>query len=301
MMNEQIKANNPRYFFSSLAFVLISIANALAIGFGVGTVSTFVYLVIIFPILIGLSGGKTIVDTARSMKVRNASLIKWTAILSAVIIFITIFYIRYLGLQVITAVSLQGLANEGLKAANIALNDTLMDQTGHQGFIGYILYKASQGVSIGRMFSSNRLHLGPMFTWLYWLIELGVITFIMVHMSREISKQPFCENCKAWYAGKKHIGGVPAAREMEILNSIKLHEYDAVRKLLEENADMPSLEFYLQSCKTCEKSNSFLTISKTGMQKGRLVSSDLLNTTLTPHENKLLLEEIRPSESYEKK
>ncbi len=294
-MNEQIKANNTRYFFSSLAFVLISIGNALAIGFGVGVLSTFVYLVIIFPILIGLSSGKALVDTARQTKVRNASLIKWTAILSAFIIFITIFYVRFLGAQVTAARAFGGLSDENLKVANIVVNYELEEKTGHPGFIGYILFKADQGVFIGRMFRDNALNLGPIFTWLYWLAELGAIAFIMTYTSRDISKVPFCENCNTWYPGKRHIGGVRLGRELEIRNFMKLHDYPAVGKMLEENVDIPGLELYLQSCKTCEKSDSLLTVTKTGMEKGKLAFTDLLNTTLTPRENKLLLEEINNS------
>jgi hypothetical protein len=112
----------------------------------------------------------------------------------------------------------------------------------------------------------------------------------MTYMTRDISKVPFCENCNAWYPGKTHIGGVRLGKELEIRNFIRLHDYNAVGQMLEENVDVPGLELYLQSCKTCEKSDAFLTISKTGMEKGKLALTDLLDTTLTPRENKLLLE-----------
>ncbi len=102
-----------------------------------------------------------------------------TSVLTAMVIFGTIFYTRFLGLQVTTALQAFGdLSDKRLKAANVLVNYSLEKETGHSGFIGYILFKANKGVSIGRIFRSDALNLGPIFTWLYWLVELGVIAFI---------------------------------------------------------------------------------------------------------------------------
>lgn len=291
-MTEQLKTNNLRYFFSSVAFVLFSIVSALTIGLVIGAVGTFVYLVIIFPVVVGFLGGKMITDNAKYTRVRNASLIRWTGIISAVVIFVTIFFIRFVGEQVKIAWVFGGLSDENLKVANIVVNYELEQQTGHTGFVGYVLFKAKQGVFIGRMLRDNAFNLGPIFTWLYWLAEVSVIAFIMAYTSREISQTPFCENCNTWYEGKGHIGGIPLVRELEVMNLIRRHEYDSIGKMLEENVNVPGLELYLQSCKTCEKSDSFLTVSKTRMDKGRLVFADLLNNALAPRERKLLQEGI---------
>jgi hypothetical protein len=196
-------------------------------------------------------------------------------------------------MYVTTALPFGELSDESLKAGKIIADYVYEEETGRTGFVGYVLFKASQGVLIGRMFRGSALHLNSIFTWLYWILELGVITFIMAYISREISKQPFCENCKTWYTGKRHIGGARLAKELEIRNFIKLHDYAALGNMLEENVDVPGLEFYLQACTTCEKSDSFLTLTKTGVKNGRLAFTDLLTVTLMPHENKLLVEAIK--------
>ena len=82
-------------------------------------------------------------------------------------------------------------------------------------------------------------------------------------------------------------------KRQHVLHLVEKHDYPALGKLLEENAESPSLEFYLQSCATCDKSPSFLTVTRAGMEKGRLVFADLLNTTLTPQEHTALLQEIK--------
>lgn len=293
-MKELVKTNNLRKCFSNISFVVLSILGGLIIGLTFGSIGTFIYLVIVFPIVMGFVGGRVITDNAKYTRATNTLLILVTSILTALILFGTTFYTRFLGLYVTTALNeLGGLTDQNLKVAKALVDYALEKETGHPGFVGYILFKSNQGVLLGRIFPSSALNLGSIFTWLYWFVELGVIIFITVYMSKEISKKPFCANCNAWYDGKRHIGGVRLSRELEIRNFIKLHDYAAVGKMLEENVDVPGLELYLQGCKTCEKSDSFLTVTKTGMKKGKLEFIDLLNTKPRPHENKLLLGEIR--------
>lgn len=275
-------------------FVLFSLVGGYCIGLGFGIAGTFFYLIFIFPIVIGLLGGSLITDVAKYTKTRNLSLILTTCILTAIVLYGSMFYTRFIGLQITTSLqAFGGVSNENLKDAKVFVDYALEKETGYSGFVGYVLYKANQGVSIGKVFRSNALNLGPIFTWLYWLIELGVITFIMFHKSKGISTKLLCESCNSWYAEKRHIGGIPAAKEIDVLNLIKLKDYSNVGQALEENADVPSTEFYLQSCPVCDKSNSLLSATKVRSQNGRLTFADILSTTLTPHEKKLFVKEIK--------
>ncbi len=293
-MKEPKKANNARNFFSNLIFVLLSILGGLVMGFAFGIVCSFVYLVIVFPILIGFLGGYIITENAKYMKTRNVSLIISTSVLTAVVLFAAIFYTRFMGVQVITSLkTFGGLSDKNLMAAKVLVNYALEKDTGYPGFVGYVLFKAKQGVSIGRVFRSDSLNLGPVFTWLYWLAELGAITYITIFKGKEIASKQFCEFCNSWYAGKKHIGGVPAAKAAEIVNLIKQNDYVGVGKALEENPEMPSAEFYLQSCTSCDKNISFLSVTKVSRRNGKLIFTDILNTSLKPRESKLLVQEIR--------
>ena len=293
-MIEQKRATNIRNFFSSLAFVVLSVLGGMMVGVAVGAIGTFIYLVIVFPIIIGFLGGYIITENAKYTKARNASLIIITSVLTSFILFGTIFFTRYVGLQVITAKEVfGGYSDENLKSAKVLVEYSLEKDTGYPGFVGYILFKANRGVSIGRISRTDALNLGSIFTWLYWLVELGVIVFITIFMSRDISKKRFCEFCNSWYPGQRHVGGIPAAREFEILNLIKLNDYTGVGHALEENTAVPSTEFYVQSCTSCEKNTSFLSVAKARRDHGKLTFTDVLNATLTPRENKLLMEEIK--------
>jgi O-antigen/teichoic acid export membrane protein len=96
-MSELIQGNHSRQFLRKAAFVLLSIISALTLGLIMGGIGTFIYLVIVFPVLIGLWGGRMMTDNARSLKVRDPSLIKWTTLAAAVIIFVTIFLRKIFG------------------------------------------------------------------------------------------------------------------------------------------------------------------------------------------------------------
>jgi hypothetical protein len=293
-MSEQKNVSNFRGSLSSLMFILFSLVGGYCIGLGFGIAGTFFYLIFIFPIVIGLLSGSLITDVAKYTKTRNPSLILITCILTAIVLYGSMFYTRFLGLQVTTSLqAFGGLSDESLKDAKVFVDYALEKETGHSGFVGYVLYKANQGVSIGKVFRSNSLNLGPIFTWVYWLLEFGVITFVMFYRSKGISTKLLCESCNSWYAEKRHIGGIPATKEVDVLNSIKLKDYGNAGQVLEENADVPSTEFYLQSCPVCDKSNSLLSATKVRKLNGKLTFVDILNTTLTPHEKNQFVKEIK--------
>jgi hypothetical protein len=293
-MIENMKEYNVREILSNIGFLLLSIFGGILAGLVFGIIGSFIYLILVFPAIMGGIGGYIITESAKYTKTRNSRYVIFSSLLTALILYIAFHYMRYLGLHAITALQTFGdFSDKSLAAAKVVVEYALEKETGHSGFIGYILFKAKQGVSIGRIFSSNKLNLGPIFTWFYWLIEIGIIAFITVSVGKQIAKKPFCEFCNSWYAEQRHIGGISANKEIEILNLIKQRDFAGMGKNLEENSDSPSLELYLQGCKSCDKSNSFLTISKAKYQNGKLVFSELLRTTLKPEEKKLLVDEIK--------
>ena len=139
--------------------------------------------------------------------------------------------------------------------------------------------------------SSNKLNLGPILTWLYWAIELGIIAFITASIGRGIAKKEACEYCDTWYEEPEHIGGVSESKEDEVLGSIQHRDFGSIAKILEENPDMPSVELYLHHCRSCGKGSSSLLVSKANFINGKLVFSEVKKATLTQQEMKNLLEE----------
>ena len=62
--------------------------------------------------------------------------------------------------------------------------------------------------------------------------------------------------------------------------------------LLEKNAEVPSIELYMQSCE-CEKGTSQITVRHAFQRStGRLQFADLLQMILQPNECRLLMQEL---------
>src|SRR6185503_18015763 len=102
---------------------------------------------------------------------------------------------------------------ENLSVAKSFLDYALQEETGHPGFVGYMLYKASTGVSIGSLSRSSSVNLGPILTVAYWLLEFALILGLTVQMGRKATGASFCESCGNRYGGEKHLGGTTSANE----------------------------------------------------------------------------------------
>lgn len=289
------EGNNTRKIFSDIGFLFLSICGGILTGAIFGIIGSFIYLIIVFPVLMGVIGGNIITGNVKFTKTRSVFLVTLSSVLTVIALYITFHYMRYTGFWVSGALQAFGVfSKESFEAGKVVVNYVLKEETGYSGFIGYMLYKAQQGVSIGRLFRSNSLNLGPIFTWIYWLIEAGVIGFLTINNGKQILKKRFCGHCNSWYTEKEHIGGAPISKEMEILNSIKQKDFASVGAVLEENSESPNLEFYLQNCsKSCEKGDSFLSVTLVNFLKGRMISKDISEITMKPIEKKLFMQEMK--------
>jgi hypothetical protein len=293
-MIETANANRIPRLFSDIGLVLLSILGGITIGAGFGVLGYFIYLIVLFPLTMGFAGKYVLVENVKFLKASNRRIILFSSLLTAIALYGSFHYMRYFTLQIMTTLQAFGdFSDQSLEAGRVMVDYALKQETGHSGFFGYLLFKANQGASIGRVFSSNRLNLGPILTWVYWLVEFGVIAFITVKGVEQVMKRPFCEFCRSWYPEPGHVGGVPGNKETEVLDLIKHRDFASTGKMLEENPDVPSTDLYLQGCKSCDKSNAFLTVTNVNSVRGRLAFKEMMKTTLAPGENKRFKEEIR--------
>ena len=293
-MEENLKQFTARNIFSNIGFLSLSILGGMLTGAIFGIIGSFIYLIIVFPALMGAIGGIIISKNARYTKTMNAVSITTVSVLTVIALYFAFHYMRYTIFLATAGLQTFGVfSGESFEAGKVVVKYILEEETGRSGFIGYMLYKAQQGISIGRRFSSDRLNLGPVLTWVYWLLESGLISFMAISGSKNIKQMRLCEHCNSWYTEKEHVGGTPINKQMEILNSVKQKDFASVGAALEENSETPSLEFYLQSCTSCDKGNSFLSITSAQFLNGRLVSKDISEVSMRPIEKKSFMEGIK--------
>jgi hypothetical protein len=103
----------------------------------------------------------------------------------------------------------------------------------------------------------------------------------------------FCEACGNWSGSEKHLGGTAPANEPALLDLIKQKDFIELGKLLEKNADLPSVEIYFKGCEVCNQSQSRLIVRRAFQgSKGGLQFIDASQTVLQPRDSTLLLNQM---------
>jgi hypothetical protein len=274
-----------------LALLVIVVGGALT-GLLVGGVGSICYLAFVFPLIMGAAGGRLVVIASRLAGIRDVRQIVLLAILAAVVVYGAQHYGRYIVL--LAQASLEYFGMLDLPLATIFVDLALEEETGYTGFLGYMLLRAQEGLSIGRFYSDSGLDLGPLLTWLYWALEFGGILAIAAYMGKNRPVVPVCDSCGKPLGREKHLGGTAPDNESLLLDLLQRNNVAELAGLIEQDAGLPSLELYLQRCEACQESSARLTIRRVSPGRGgTLQFSDLSNAVLPPGESGLLLTQLR--------
>ena len=278
--------------------LIILIGGALA-GMGAALVGSFFYIVLVFPLAMGAAGGKIVGTTVRAARIKKASQLFFVSILTAMVIYGTFHYGRYIGLELQTLLILSSrrTASAGdvsLKAAAAIVNYALKTETGYSGFPGYMLYKAKTGISIGHFYDQDRLTLTSYLAWLYWLLEFGIIVWIARSFGEIQMRIPVCESCGRRYNREKHLGGTTSANEPLLLDLLARRDLIELGRLLEKDAGLPSVELYMRRCEACGQSSAHLTVRRAFLSaKGSVQLSDVSKSTMQPKDSALFLQQLQ--------
>lgn len=282
-----------------IVMTLLTVIWGLMVGFTVGVFSHLIYIVFLIPVVMGINSGKVVVEVIQRAKVRATAQLVLVSVLSAVVMYGTFHYTRYLGFQLKASMEIfsgfsEATETENLEATRLFLDYALEEETGYSGFPGYMLYEARQGATIGRLFRSSSINLGPLLIWLYWLMEFGIILGVTIQKGKKVIGRSFCESCGNWYSGEKHLGGTTVANEHLLLDLIKQKDFIELGKLLEKNAELPSTEIYFQGCEVCNGSESQLIVRRAFQgTKGILQFTDASQTILQPKDSVLLRNQLK--------
>jgi hypothetical protein len=165
------------------AILILVIGGAMA-GIATAAAGAFFYTVFIFPLGMGFAGGTVLLAAIQLAKIQRTSLLIFMSVLVAVPLYGAFHYGGYIALQVQTSFEMfsgltPAMKDENLKAARTIIESAIEQETGQRGLVGYMLFKAEEGVPLGRFYSSHRVYLDPVLTWAYWILEFGIILGIV--------------------------------------------------------------------------------------------------------------------------
>lgn len=299
-----MRAYSPSYKVSASGLgrlALTALVGGAVIGAAVGLLSRWIYLVLVFPVLMGIGARILIAAAVKDGKVRNPILAALFAVLMAVTLYGTLHYVRYLlflgDARVVLAKTLQ---QQYLSVNEIGmrklLEEWLVNETGVRGFPGYLALTAKQGLRMGGFLSSGSYAVSSgkslfsgVWVWLYWLAELTGIAALAVWAAVPPAREPFCEHCQRWIRRGDHLGSVPLARGGEFLRLLSAgHVAEARAMLSREEVPAPSLEVYLQHCDTCETGDPVLNVESAIFYYGKLKFKPLVHASVTREEAQAL-------------
>jgi hypothetical protein len=214
------------------------------LGFVVHIVRQYFYLILIFPVLIGLFMGAVGVRMVHMGRIRNPWVAGLAAFFGGVAAMTLMHHFDYEKLQkqlasvppemkTLAAMTSQqrqtALASSDLTSAERReLEEEFLPMLRIGNFVDYLNYRAHVGVSLkkaGR--SGGGMNLGYYGTWIYWVIELLIVAGITLAMVSSSAAEPFCAPCDKWKEPRKlgFLGNDPAAATRAInsgdLNAIQ--------------------------------------------------------------------------------
>jgi|GEM_PF-4743531 len=183
-------------------------------------VSQLIYLVVIFPVLLGLGSGWLLRRAVVRGKVRHPLAAGAAAVFMAGLLYGTMHWADYaLFRQNATAEIRRALRgsrqSSAANAASITVDSFLKEMTGKTGFTGFLQYRSQQGLMINR--SLMRLPVGSQVMWNYWGFEFLVTGAIALGFAYGAARKPFCEGCQSWYNTDDRLGRLSQAQLPEFL------------------------------------------------------------------------------------
>jgi hypothetical protein len=251
---------------SYLKILLGAIVGGSAIGGFTHLVSQLFYLIVLFPLGMGLAGICVVAMIVTGGKVRNPVVAGLTGLLTGFSIYGSMHYFDYLKIQNTVISDIKKDAEFKDADPTQLFDEILKYRTGSTGFVGFVKDSAKRGVTIGR----GGANLGETGTWIYWLIELGIIQALIVYTAVNGAKDPFCESSNDWYKSAENVGNVDASTAsnfLELVSSDRFAEAGAFVKSDPETITPDSLAVTKQVSPSDPQADIFLKISKIKVDK----------------------------------
>lgn len=241
-----------------LGGVFLLVSGSVIIGIGIGVlaywISTILYLIVVFPLFVGLAGIVVIAKLGPRTKVHHPLFTTFIGLLTGVCITGGFYGTPYFVTRHDLVTDAQRKYDLDTQTASAAFDAWLVEETGSKGFWGYMKLRAIEGEDYTNSFgfqampvSTISFTLKSTWAWIYWIFETLLFCLPVTWMGFEAGKNAFSESANDWYDGQgKQLGAIPFTCKDELLALCQKGDLTGVCDLLVKEGDIPHpvLEIY---------------------------------------------------------
>jgi hypothetical protein len=246
--------------------LVFALFGGAAVGAAFSFLSNLVYIILIFPILMGLSGGWLVATGVRVGKIRHPGVALGAALLAGLVLYAALWFCNYAQFH-----------------------------GGQVDFVGYVLYVNQKGVMAVLLGSNGGLlNLGPLLSAVYWAVELLLIVWLVVITGHRPAYAPFSEICGRWFEKPALMGTLGSRRTKEVMGLIESGQFLKLGEELQTNPALPNLGIFLVMCeKEATPGEAYLALrSQTRDTRGNPAMKDIAAGTILIAQAKDLLQGI---------
>lgn len=273
------------------AGLALLITAAIVGGLGLGVITYFVsreiYLVVVFPILLGLAGGALTAAAAQTGKVRAPVIAGVFGVLTVLILYGVYRYADYYwGFRGDLREELEKEWDQELSDAQYQdMEDYALElSTGSTGFVGYTKLTAQEGITISRATgpSDSGLTLKDSVAYAYWGIEILVLIYFGWTTPYRRAKKPFSEQTGEWFGKAETIGSLPPHAVPVFVDLVQQEQFAQAGALVAFQGGSPSRTDVALYRSATPDSEHVLALQQVTLRRSNVDTKDLRHWVITP-------------------
>jgi hypothetical protein len=274
-----------------LTGLVLLITAAIVGGLGLGVITYFVsreiYLVVLFPILLGLAGGALTAAAVQAGKIRSPVIAGVFGVLTVLILYgVYRFADYYWGFRGDLREELEKEWGQELSDAEYQeMEDFALElSTDSKGFVGYTKLTAQEGITISRATrpSGNGLTLKDSVAYGYWGIEILALMYFGWTTPYRRAKKPFSEQTGEWFGSAETIGTLPPQAVPVFVDLVQREQFSQAGALVVLQGGPPprtDVAFYRNAT---PDTDHVLVTQQVTLRRSNMDTKDLRHWVITP-------------------
>lgn len=259
---EHYKSDNGINPIGAILTFILAILGGFVIGAIVYFISQYIYLICIFPFIIGGAFGYVLRFGIGVGKVRNGLYVAIIGLLGSVILLGASRYPIYaVDFKNEVRDDLESFVEPGIDVTDADVNEysdfILEAETGSTGYWGFLKLEAQNGITIGRR-SIDFLTIDGTMAWIYWVIDFLIIVGVGVLLAISRTEEPFSTYANEWYKIDRFIGTTALNDFPDLMKILIEGKYDEAGQKLSNDRDAPIPRVDLYTMRSSDPTDQFL-------------------------------------------